>query len=57
MRRGAVRKKGSTLVTVWFPTHVAEAVQEAIVRTDSDRSKYIRSAVREKLLREKEPAR
>lgn len=51
MKRGSVTQKESQLVTVWVPVSVGEAMEKAIESEDSDRSKFIRRAVREKLQR------
>lgn len=52
MKRGSIRKRDATLITIWFPKPIETAINTAVTRHDSDRSKYIRSAVREKLLRD-----
>lgn len=51
MKRGTVRKSRSTLVTVWVPHHVVGALDAAVEVEDSDRSKFMRRALREKLSR------
>lgn len=51
MKRGAVRKKESRLVPVWFPEKVLPFLDDAVQRLDTDRSKFIRNAVREKMRR------
>ena len=60
MKRGALRSKESRLVPVWFPDGVVPMIDQAAIKLDSDRSKFIRLAVREKLtqlgLTEKEAA-
>lgn len=52
MQRGALKKSGSKLVTVWLPIPVADAVDQLVFKNDTDRSKYIRSALRERLARD-----
>jgi hypothetical protein len=52
MKRGSVRKKESTLVTVWFPISIGTAIETAVSDQDTDRSKYIRTAVVERLIRD-----
>lgn len=49
MRRGAIRKSHSRLINVWFPESIIPVIDQAVVIEDSDRSKFIRNAVREKL--------
>jgi len=49
MQRGSVKTKTSTLVSVWLPTWLLEAMDAAVVREDSDRSKFIRRAVRNRI--------
>jgi len=39
------------MVAVWVPSPMALAVDQAIRLEDSDRSKFLRNAIREKLLR------
>jgi metal-responsive CopG/Arc/MetJ family transcriptional regulator len=52
MVRGAVRKSDSDFVGVWFPRELVVAVEDAVQSQDTDRSKFIRTAVRERLQRE-----
>lgn len=49
MKRGSVTKLKSQLVTVWVPRHIAASLDEAVRLEDSDRSKFIRRALRERL--------
>jgi metal-responsive CopG/Arc/MetJ family transcriptional regulator len=49
MKRGAVTKSKSRLVTVWIPSHIANSLDAAVRLEDSDRSKFIRRALRDKL--------
>jgi hypothetical protein len=56
MKRGAVRKDGSKLLTVWVPVEMAAAVDAAVEALDSDKSKFARKAIREKLAKLKIPA-
>lgn len=51
MKRGSVKKAGSRLVNVYFPEAVLPVIDEAVKELDTDRSKFIRKAVREKLER------
>jgi metal-responsive CopG/Arc/MetJ family transcriptional regulator len=51
MKRGAVTKKGSELVSVWIPLPLFHGLERAVQTQDTDRSKLIRAALREKLQR------
>ena len=54
MRSKPIRgqKDKAALVAVWIPKKMKETLDHAVEAFDSDRSKYIRSALREKLSRE-----
>lgn len=49
--RGAVRKSDSTLIGAYFPNQDVPQIRAAVIATDSDMSKFLRAAVREKLER------
>lgn len=49
MKRGTVTKRDSKAVLVYFPTEIIPLIDQAVEQQDSDRSKFIRNAVREKL--------
>lgn len=51
LHRGAVSKdkKESKAILVYFPRDVIPHIDEAVKITDSDRSKFIRNAVRREL--------
>ena len=51
MKRGAIVKSDSRLITVWFPNAVLPSIDAAVRIEDTDRAKFIRKAVREKLSR------
>lgn len=51
MKRGAVIKSESRLITLWVPTPLIPLIERGVHKVDSDRSKFIRNAIREKLLR------
>ena len=51
MKRGTVKKSESTLLTVWVPTTFEEPLKQGIAIEDSDKSKFVRNAIREKLAR------
>lgn len=48
-RRGANRKTDCVLVGVWLPKTMIAALDIAVQKLDTDRSKLMRSALREKL--------
>lgn len=48
--RGAVTKQTSKPIIVWFPNHVMPLLDRAVAVEDTDRSKFIRKAVRELLI-------
>ena len=50
MKRVGKKRKGK-LLSVWVPATLLPRLDEGVKREDSDRSKFIRNAVREKLLR------
>lgn len=49
MKRGLVSKSKAQPVAVWLPDALKAQLDAAVERTDTDRSKLIRSALREKL--------
>lgn len=51
MKRGAVTKSKSRLITLWCPINLMPLLDAAVMATDTDRSKFIRSAIREKAAR------
>ena len=51
MKRGALTKETSKLINIWVPDALLPEIDRAIVREDTDRAKYIRKAIREKLAR------
>ncbi|HEV2452757.1 MAG TPA: ribbon-helix-helix domain-containing protein [Verrucomicrobiae bacterium] len=53
MKRGAITKESAKLVNFYAPDELLVIVDEAVVQLDSDRSKFIRGAIREKLERHK----
>ena len=52
MKRGAVTAKQSELVALWIPLTMLNALDLGVIKTDSDRSKFIRIALRDRLMRE-----
>jgi metal-responsive CopG/Arc/MetJ family transcriptional regulator len=51
MKRGAVTKSNARMINVWFPKPVMPLMDRGVQLEDSDRSKFIRRAVRERLER------
>lgn len=49
MKRGSVKKSESKLLTVWAPIPLLDGLDQGVRMTDSDKSKFIRTAIREKL--------
>jgi metal-responsive CopG/Arc/MetJ family transcriptional regulator len=49
MKRGSIKKTESTLVNFYAPDPLLNEVEAAVVELDTDRSKFIRNAIREKL--------
>lgn len=52
MKRGSITKDEAQLVTLWVPKTLVPALDQGVRALDSDRSKFIRAAIREKLERE-----
>lgn len=52
MKRGLAKRRGSKLLSVWVPKELVPLLDEGVRREDSDRSKFIRNAIREKLARD-----
>ena len=50
MNRGQ-RKDESVLMTLWVPKPYFPLIQKGVRKTDLDRSKFVRAAIREKLAR------
>ncbi len=51
MKRGSVTKERAKLVNLWVPHSLLPALAAAVIKLDTDRSKFIRVAMREKLVR------
>ena len=51
MKRGRFRKSESELVALWIPRELLAVMDLEVRRTDTDRSKLLRNALREKLTR------
>jgi len=52
MKRGSPRKSGSKLIGGYVPTQLHDLFVKAVQHTDTDQSKFIRAAIREKLSRD-----
>lgn len=52
----AVSKESAKAVLVYFPEAVVSAVDRIVIAEDTDRSKWIRKAIREALQRRNIPA-
>lgn len=51
MKRGIIKKSDCKAVLVYFPFDLIERLDADLPNYDTDRCKYIRNAVREKLAR------
>ncbi|HYG35353.1 MAG TPA: hypothetical protein VEC99_11240 [Clostridia bacterium] len=51
MKRGAIRKKDSTQLNIWVPKALFPLIDMGVQKEDTDRSKFVRNAIREKLER------
>jgi metal-responsive CopG/Arc/MetJ family transcriptional regulator len=51
MKRGIVKKSEARLVNIWLPLELIPAIDLALEIEDTDRSKFIRNAIREKIAR------
>jgi len=49
MKRGALKKSKARLINVWLPFELFPLIDRGISIEDSDRSKFVRCAIREKL--------
>jgi|NGEPerStandDraft_6_1074524.scaffolds.fasta_scaffold16672_3 metal-responsive CopG/Arc/MetJ family transcriptional regulator len=52
MRRGHFKKPVRKLLTVWIPEALLSYLDQGVQKEDSDRAKFIRAAIREKLGRQ-----
>ncbi len=46
-RRGAVSQRESQLIAVWVPEEMFALLEKAVINLDTDRSKFVREAIRE----------
>ena len=49
MKRGAVTKTRAEFLGLWVPKDLVRLIDRGVQITDSDRSKFVRAAIREKL--------
>ena len=52
MKQNLASRPGSKLLSVWVPRELVPLLDEGVRREDTDRSKFIRNAIREKLGRQ-----
>jgi metal-responsive CopG/Arc/MetJ family transcriptional regulator len=52
MKRGSGKKPKGKLLAVWVPKGLLPRLDQGARQEDSDRSKFIRNAIREKLARQ-----
>jgi metal-responsive CopG/Arc/MetJ family transcriptional regulator len=51
MKRGSGKKPKGKLLAVWVPGQLMPRLDQGAKKEDSDRSKFVRNAIREKLAR------
>jgi metal-responsive CopG/Arc/MetJ family transcriptional regulator len=51
MQQGRVKKRECRLLNFWVPVQLLPQLDQAVRATDSDRSKFIRLAIRERVSR------
>jgi metal-responsive CopG/Arc/MetJ family transcriptional regulator len=57
MKRGSGNKPKGKLLAVWVPGKLMPQLDRGVSKEDSDRSKFIRNAIREKLARHRHPGK
>ena len=45
------KTRKTKILTLWLTPHIYDALDQVVRTADSDRSKFVRAAIREKLLR------
>ncbi|MGD0744060.1 MAG: ribbon-helix-helix protein, CopG family [Verrucomicrobiota bacterium] len=55
MKRSAGKKPKGKLLAVWVPGMLLTRLDQGARKEDSDRSKFVRNAIREKLARHGQP--
>jgi metal-responsive CopG/Arc/MetJ family transcriptional regulator len=51
VKHGAAKRSENKLLTVWVSKSLMPRLDQGVKKEDSDRSKFIRNAIREKLAR------
>ena len=57
MKRGSGKKPKGKLLAVWVPGKLMPCLDQGARKEDSDRSKFVRNAIREKLTRHNAPGK
>ena len=57
MKRGSGKKPNGKLLAVWVPGKLMPCLDQGARKEDSDRSKFVRNAIREKLTRHNAPGK
>ena len=57
MKRGSGKKPKGKLLSVWVPGQLMPRLDQGARKEDSDRSKFVRNAIREKLARHSAPGK
>ena len=57
MKHGSGKKPKGKLLAVWVPGRLMPCLDQGARKEDSDRSKFIRNAIREKLTRHNAPGK
>ena len=57
MKRGSGKKPKGRLLSVWVPGKLMPCLDQGARKEDSDRSKFVRNAIREKLTRHNAPGK
>jgi metal-responsive CopG/Arc/MetJ family transcriptional regulator len=57
MKHGSGKKPKGKLLAVWVPGKLMPCLDQGARKEDSDRSKFVRNAIREKLTRHNAPGK
>jgi metal-responsive CopG/Arc/MetJ family transcriptional regulator len=57
MKHGSGKKPKGKLLAVWVPGRLMPCLDQGARKEDSDRSKFVRNAIREKLTRHNAPGK
>jgi hypothetical protein len=55
MRKREIKRPGSRLLAVWIPRHLQAPLASGTEKMATDKSKFVRTAIREKLARHGTP--